>query len=83
MLKNFITLLLLKKKVAAISRQPKAYISLLFLSLRSNQKHTPKNIIPYTVVIGVARPTPTSEAFSSLDINTDTGILMRKADEIP
>ena len=35
------------------------------------------------MVIGVARPTSIREVPGSLDIKTETGILMQKAEEIP
>ena len=54
-----------------------------FCLLFKTAKQITKNIIPYTVVIGVAVPTQTSEAFGSLDIKTDTGILIKNADVMP
>ena len=39
--------------------------------------------MPYTVVIGVAMPTIIKDAPGSLDMRTDTGILMQNAEVIP
>ena len=39
--------------------------------------------MPYTVVIGVARPTSIRDAPGSRDISIDTGIRMQNADVIP
>jgi|GEM_PF-4438818 len=39
--------------------------------------------MPYTVVIGVAMPTIIKDAPGSLDMRTDTGILMQNAKVIP
>ena len=39
--------------------------------------------MPYTVVIGVAMPTIIKDDPGSLDMRTDTGILMQNAEVIP
>lgn len=39
--------------------------------------------MPYTVVIGVAKPTSIKDVSGSLDIKIDIGIRIQKAEEIP
>lgn len=59
-------------------------IHLSYLSLRRfHIKQTRKKIIPYTVVIGVAKPTSIKDAPGSLDMKMETGIRIQKADVIP
>lgn len=55
----------------------------VFFSFDSLAKQIRKKRIPYTVVIGVARPTIINEVSGSFDIKIDTGIRIKNADVIP
>ena len=55
--------------------------SLCFLF--SHPKHTRKNRIPYTVVMGVESPTRVRLVLGSDAMNKETGIRIRKAELIP
>ena len=55
--------------------------SLRFLFIHA--KHTRKNRIPYTVVMGVERPTRVRLVLGRDAMNRETGMRMRKAELIP
>ena len=55
--------------------------SLRFLFVHA--KHTRKNRIPYTVVMGVERPTRVRLVLGRDAMNRETGMRMRKAELIP
>ena len=55
--------------------------SLRFLFVHA--KHTRKNRIPYTVVMGVERPTRVRLVLGRDAMNRETGMRIRKAELIP